>query len=158
MESTNFISIFVVDRLPYNPRFASTPAEIDHWMRFIDDHISDEMAAGEPLVIESYPGGGPTDPCSGLVNDLVDRVEVLYVLGLLLVGKHRKQVQKELAELQLIPKLSNLFDNFIWRSNGGRQRTRLPGEVIHIHRYILLALISSTFPIFRALCWLRVLP
>ena len=127
-------------------------------MRFIDDHISDEMAAGEPLVIESYPGGGPTDPCSGLVNDLVDRVEVLYVLGLLLVGKHRKQVQKELAELQLIPKLSNLFDNFIWRSNGGRQRTRLPGEVIHIHRYILLALISSTLPIFRALCWLRVLP
>jgi len=115
-------------RLPYNPRFASTPAEIDHWMRFIDDHISDEMAAGEPLVIESYPGGGPTDPCSGLVNDLVDRVEVLYVLGLLLVGKHRKQVQKELAELQLIPKLSNLFDNFIWRSNGGRQRTRLPGH------------------------------
>jgi Trpc4-associated protein len=115
-------------RLPYNPRFASTPAEIDHWMRVIDDHISDEMAVGEPLVVESYPGGGPTDPCSSLVNDLVDRVEVLYVLGLLLVGKHRKQVQKELAELQLIPKLSNLFDSFIWRSNGGRQRTRLPGH------------------------------
>jgi len=115
-------------RLPYNPRFASTPAEIDHWMRFIDDHISDEMAEGAPPVIESYPGGGLTDPCTSLVNDLVDRVEVLYVLGLLLVGKHRKQVQKELAELQLIPKLSNLFDNFIWRSNGGRQRTRLPGH------------------------------
>jgi len=97
-------------------------------MRFIDDHLSDEMAVGEPLVIESYPGGGPTDPCNSLVNDLVDRVEVLYVLGLLLVGKHRKQVQKELAELQLIPKLSNLFDNFIWRSNGGKQRTRLPGH------------------------------
>ena len=110
-------------------------------MRFIDDHISDEMAAGEPLVIESYPGGGPTDPCSGLVNDLVDRVEVLYVLGLLLVGKHRKQVQKELAELQLIPKLSNLFDNFIWRSNGGRQRTRLPGDfsdITCIPPYILV--------------------
>jgi len=115
-------------RLPYNPRFASTPAEIDHWMRFIDDHISDEMAVGEPLVVESYPGGGPADPCTSLVNDLVDRVEVLYVLGLLLVGKHRKQVQKELAELQLIPKLSQLFDSFIWRSNGGRQRTRLPGH------------------------------
>jgi hypothetical protein len=36
--------------------------------------------------------------------------QVLYVLGLLLVGKERKQVQKELAQLQLIPKLSNLFD------------------------------------------------
>ena len=54
--------------------------------------------------------------------------QVLYVLGLLLVGKHRKQVQRQLAELQLIPKLSNLFDCFIWRSNGGRQRTRLPNH------------------------------
>merc|ERR1719508_191033 len=115
-------------RLPYNPRFASTPSEIDHWMRFIDDHISDEIALGESSMLESYSGGGLTDPCSSLVNDLVDRVEVLYVLGLLLVGKHRKQVQKELADLQLIPKLSTLFDSFIWRSNGGRQRTRLPGH------------------------------
>ena len=137
-------------RLPYNPRFASTPAEIDHWMKFIDDHISDEMAEGEPLMIESYPGGGFTDPCSGLVNDLVDRVEVLYVLGLLLVGKHRKQVQKELAELKLIPKLSNLFDNFIWRSNGGRQRTRLPGDFLICSPCITV----STFLIGRALCWL----
>ena len=36
--------------------------------------------------------------------------QVSYVLGLLLVGKQRKHVQKELAQLQLIPKLSNLFD------------------------------------------------
>ena len=115
-------------RVPYNPRFASTPAEIDHWMRFIDDHISDEIAKGEASLMESYAGGGFADPTTSLVNDLVDRVEVLYVLGLLLVGKHRKQVQKELADLELIPKLSNLFDSFIWRSNGGRQRTRLPGH------------------------------
>jgi len=126
----NFLQKLVehASRLPYNPRYASTPAEIDHWMRFIDDHISDEMSGGEPALLESYPGGGRTDPTNSLVNDLVDRVEVLYVLGLLLVGKHRKQVQKELADLQLIPKLSNLFDSFIWRSNGGRQRTRLPGH------------------------------
>jgi hypothetical protein len=39
--------------------------------------------------------------------------QVLYVLGLLLVGKERKQVQKELAQLQLIPKLSNLFDRSV---------------------------------------------
>ena len=115
-------------RVPYNPRYASTPAEIDHWMKFIDDHISDEIAMGESALMESYPGGGMTDPTSSLSNDLVDRVEVLYVLGLLLVGKHRKQVQKELADLHLIPKLSVLFDSFIWRSNGGRQRTRLPGH------------------------------
>jgi hypothetical protein len=40
-------------------------------------------------------------------------LQVLYVLGLLLVGKERKQVQKELAQLQLIPKLSNLFDRSV---------------------------------------------
>jgi len=115
-------------RLPYNPRFPSTPSEIDHWMKFIDDHISDEIAMGEPMLNESYPGGPLADPCASLVDDLTDRVEVLYVLGLLLVGKQRKQVQKALAELELIPKLSLLYDNFIWRSNSGRQRSRLPGH------------------------------
>ena len=63
-------------RLPYNPRFPSTPTEIDHWMRFIDDHISDEIAMGEPIMTESYPGGGISDPCTTLVDDLTDRVEV----------------------------------------------------------------------------------
>jgi len=115
-------------RLPYNPRFPSTPSEIDHWMRFIDDHISDELALGEVMTNESYPGGFVADPCTSLVDDLTDRVEVLYILGLLLVGKQRKQVQHSLADLQLIPKLSSLFDSFIWRSNGGRQRSRLPGH------------------------------
>ena len=45
-----------------------------------------------------------------------------------MVGKQRKLVQKSLAEMELIPKLSTLFDSFIWRSNGGRQRSRLPGH------------------------------
>ncbi len=48
---------------------------------------------------------------------------MLYVLGLLLVGKQRKQVQKELAQLQLIPKLSNLFDR------------QVPGPERDVHRY-----------------------
>ena len=63
-------------RLPYNPRFPSTPSEIDHWMRFIDDHISDEIALGEPLQNQSYPGGTLADPSTSLVDDLTDRVEV----------------------------------------------------------------------------------
>ena len=73
------------------------------------------------MQIESYPGGGLTDPSNSLANDLVDRVEVLYMLGLLLVGKHSKLVQKELSDLQLIPMLSNLFRLLhLERSNGGR--------------------------------------
>ena len=47
--------------------------------------------------------------------DLVLRVQVVYVLGLFLVGKHRKKVQRKLAELQLVPGLSELFDQFIWK-------------------------------------------
>lgn len=66
-------------RTPFNPRFPSTPSEIDHWMRFIDDHISDEIALGEAMQTESYPGGGVADPCSSLVDDLTDRVEVSQI-------------------------------------------------------------------------------
>ena len=45
-------------------------------MKFIDDHISDEIAMGEPMLNESYPGGPLADPCASLVDDLTDRVEV----------------------------------------------------------------------------------
>ena len=32
-----------------------------------------------------------------------------------MAGKHRKEVQRQLAELKLIPRLSELFDTFIWK-------------------------------------------
>ena len=94
-------------RLPYNPRYAYNPAEIDHWMRLIDNHISDKIAMG--LQIKSYPGNGITDPS----NRLVDRVEVLYVLGLL-VGK---QMQKELADLQMtsLPRKLEVKKTAVWK-------------------------------------------
>ncbi|XP_040581494.1 short transient receptor potential channel 4-associated protein [Lepeophtheirus salmonis] len=106
-------------KLPYLPRFSSLPTEIDHWVRLIDDVISDELARPN-LSLE---------PFSALIGgDLMDRVEALYVLSLFLIGRHRKRVQKELSELKLVPKLSDLFDQFIWRYNAGRQRARLPGH------------------------------
>ena len=72
------------------------------------------------------------------------------MLGLLLVGKQRKQVQKALAELELIPKLSLLYDNFIWRSNGGRQRSRyvILMELNHLRFYMMLMSIG-TIDLFR---------
>ena len=46
-----------------------------------------------------------------------------------MVGKQRKQVQQALADLRLIPRLSDLFDSFIWRnSSADRQRPRRPGH------------------------------
>lgn len=50
-----------------------------------------------------------------LTNPMLQRVESVYVLGLLLLGKQRKEVQVQLAKLRLIPRLSSLFDLFIWK-------------------------------------------
>ena len=72
--------------LYYTLRFPSTPSEIDHWMRFIDDHISDEIAMGEPMMNENFPGGQLADPYATLVDDLTDRVEV-GILEFLMVFK-----------------------------------------------------------------------
>jgi len=41
--------------------------------------------------------------------------QAMSVLSLLMAGKHRKEVQRQLAELRLIPRLSELFDTFIWK-------------------------------------------
>lgn len=50
-----------------------------------------------------------------LTSPMLQRVESVYVLGLLLLGKQRKEVQVQLAKLRLIPRLSSLFDLFIWK-------------------------------------------
>lgn len=50
-----------------------------------------------------------------LTSPMLQRVESVYVLGLLLLGKQRKDVQTQLAKLKLIPRLSQLFDLFIWK-------------------------------------------
>lgn len=50
-----------------------------------------------------------------LTGPMLQRVESVYVLGLLLLGKQRKEVQVQLARLRLIPRLSSLFDLFIWK-------------------------------------------
>lgn len=52
------------------------------------------------------------------INNLVYKVEALYVIGLLLLGKNRKKGQKLVAERGLIPGLSTLFENFIWKVQG----------------------------------------
>merc|ERR1719435_676601 len=55
----------------------------------------------------------------------MQRVEVVYVLGLFLVGKYRKRVQRKLAELRLIPGMSEVFDSFKWMCHP-REGTQVP--------------------------------
>ncbi|XP_006639582.1 short transient receptor potential channel 4-associated protein [Lepisosteus oculatus] len=52
-----------------------------------------------------------------IVHEIMYKVEVLYVLCVLLMGRQRNQVHKMLAEFRLIPGLNNLFDKLIWRKH-----------------------------------------
>ena len=148
----------------YFPRHANSPTEIDNWMRFIDDCISNDLGSElsnvrnnqsfaptaigferpgqqDSNVMFSITGQSltlPIEPQSNshlsgthhfhnagisMAEHLLTRVEALYVLSLLLIGKHRKQMQKELAEFGLIPRLSELMDSFVWKNSSGRSRT-----------------------------------
>ncbi|XP_070967610.1 short transient receptor potential channel 4-associated protein-like isoform X1 [Oncorhynchus clarkii lewisi] len=60
-----------------------------------------------------------------IVHEIMYKVEVLYVLCVLLMGSHRNQVHKMLAEFRLIPGLNNLFDKLIWR------KYTLSNHVVH---------------------------
>ncbi|KAF6024045.1 TRPC4AP [Bugula neritina] len=55
-----------------------------------------------------------------IVNSLVYKVEAVHVLGLLLLGKHRRRTQKMVSEMKLIPGLSAVFENFVWKVRGNR--------------------------------------
>lgn len=126
----------------YAPRYRDMKSELDCWMKWIDDQMSDD--AFEPLLeddLDKFVGGvsEPVQFCGPMVKqagleiskDLILRVKVIYVLGLFLAGKARKKVQKKLAELQLIPGLSELFEQFIWKCQGSfrtNTRNRLRGH------------------------------
>ncbi|XP_064640748.1 short transient receptor potential channel 4-associated protein-like isoform X2 [Lineus longissimus] len=118
------------------PRYSGVGNELDAWMEWIDNSLSqhdaenpedddyDDFIGGisEPVAIDS-----PfcQQPGIRISNDLVQRVQVIYVIGLFLVGKHRKKIQRKLAELKLIPGLNELFDHFIWKCQSHRSSDRL---------------------------------
>lgn len=119
----------------YTPRYRGMNSELDCWMEWIENSMADDaFDIPEEDDLENFIGGisepsnfgGPLIQQAGLKisNDLILRVQVIYVLGLFLVGKHRKKVQRKLADLQLIPGLSDLFDNFIWKCQAHRNNTR----------------------------------
>uniref|UniRef100_A0A8C0B6A9 Transient receptor potential cation channel subfamily C member 4 associated protein n=1 Tax=Buteo japonicus TaxID=224669 RepID=A0A8C0B6A9_9AVES len=52
-----------------------------------------------------------------IMHEIMYKLEVLYVLCVLLMGRQRNQVHKMIAEFKLIPGLNNLFDKLIWRKH-----------------------------------------
>ena len=83
------------------------------------DEKDDDSDVDEPFIgglSEATVANGQLQfqPSLKIATDLMQRVEVVYVLGLFLVGKYRKRVQRKLAELRLIPGMSEVFDSFKW--------------------------------------------
>ncbi|KAK3086456.1 hypothetical protein FSP39_018709 [Pinctada imbricata] len=127
----------------YTPRFRGMVSELDCWMEWVENQMAEEMDENPGQddledfiggISEPTSAGGPMNIQQGLkiTEELVQRVEVVYVLGLFLLGKHRKKVQRKLAELKLAPGLSELFDQFIWKcqvsSRYNHSRHRLRGH------------------------------
>ncbi|XP_041375962.1 short transient receptor potential channel 4-associated protein-like [Gigantopelta aegis] len=119
----------------YTPRYPGMVSELDCWMEWIDNQMADELYEPQSAddfeefmggISEPVSEGGPMIQQQGLkiTEQLVQRVEVVYVLGLFLLGKHRKKVQRKLADLKLAPGLSELFDQFIWKCQVNRYHNR----------------------------------
>ncbi|XP_042856620.1 uncharacterized protein LOC122243199, partial [Penaeus japonicus] len=82
-----------------------------------------------PDLMERIQPQAIVNQIEALTSPMLQRVESVYVLGLLLLGKQRKEVQTQLAQLRLIPRLSQLFDLFIWKCETYQERVRVPGHL-----------------------------
>eukprot|EP00111_Clytia_hemisphaerica_P024052 TCONS_00070896-protein len=59
-----------------------------------------------------------------LMQEIMHKVEVLYVLTLFLCGKSKKEVQCKLGELKFIPVLGELFDKLSWNTDSDERFPR----------------------------------
>ncbi|XP_065142128.1 transient receptor potential cation channel, subfamily C, member 4 associated protein b [Paramisgurnus dabryanus] len=108
---------------------SSTRLELEDWHSWLDNALM--LDALMQLAIEEAEQSGTesSDESSlsssplrhrlpqsmKIVHEIMYKVEVLYVLCVLLMGRQRNQVHRMLAEFKLIPGLNNLFDKLIWR-------------------------------------------
>ncbi len=138
----------LVRRKDYAVRYQGVSSELEHWMRYIDEALSDTEEANpsgvgdlEQMMFESggdlnnnslrsssAPENQLYQPALLAATKLNNFVHVLYTLSLLLIGKERKLVQKSLAKLRLAHALNSLFDYLVWNchceyhsSNGAGQ-------------------------------------
>jgi Trpc4-associated protein len=92
---------------PYTPRYPGMVSELDCWMEWIENQMAEEPY-DNPVEDDSFEFvGGITAPTTAgspmvlqqglkITEELVQRVEVVYVLGLFLLGKHRKRYNESL--------------------------------------------------------------
>lgn len=127
--------VHIVSSTPYQPRFPGITNELDTWMQWIENQMAEEDESVDAAAsLDDFIGDAVNLYCEDpqsimhhsvwMATQVIHRVEVFYVLGLFLVGKQRKKVQKQLAELKLVPTLSDIFDNFIWKCPTAKVGTR----------------------------------
>ncbi|XP_070385044.1 short transient receptor potential channel 4-associated protein-like isoform X2 [Dermacentor albipictus] len=121
------------------PRFPAIAGEMNHWMQWIENQVSTSDTGSELDFVGGISQWNREsshfqhEAALKISAEMTFRAEAVYILGLLLVGKRRKEVQRALASLRLIPQLSDLFDHFVWKYNTmrGQDRGRLPGHNIN---------------------------
>ncbi|GIY53963.1 hypothetical protein CDAR_193911 [Caerostris darwini] len=121
--------------VPWSGAAAHSTLESEQWLSWIDTRFQREMASelrsdtfvGGVTLWSEYNSYGPPRISIKTTLELTFRADAMCVLGLLLIGRHRKEIQKELTDLRLIPQLSDLFDHFVWKTNA-RDSVRLPGH------------------------------
>ncbi|GIX93541.1 hypothetical protein CEXT_265851 [Caerostris extrusa] len=122
--------------VPWSGAVAHSTLESGQWLSWLDIHLRREIASelrsdtfvGGVTSWSEYNNNGPPRTSIKTTLELAFRADAMCVLGLLLIGRHRKEIQKELTDLRLIPQLSDLFDHFVWKTNARRDSVRLPGH------------------------------
>lgn len=142
----------------YAVRYNGKNSELEHWIRYIDEALSDTDEpdndandledTNDSLMIDlnefqlstlsdglasnensrTHSENQLYQPSLLAATKLNNFVHVLYTLSLLLIGKERKRVQKSLAKLRLASALNSLFDYLIWNCRCEYNNTSSSGD------------------------------
>ncbi|XP_005986734.1 short transient receptor potential channel 4-associated protein isoform X2 [Latimeria chalumnae] len=105
--------------------------ELEEWYTWLDNalvldalmHMANEEAeqssteSSDESALAASPPRSRLPHSMKIMHEIMYKVEVLYVLCVLLMGRQRNQVHKMIAEFKLIPGLNNLFEELIWRKH-----------------------------------------
>ncbi|KAJ1124725.1 hypothetical protein NDU88_003174 [Pleurodeles waltl] len=90
---------------------------LDALMRVASEETESSTESSDESGLANASGRTQLPQSMKIMHEIMYKVEVLYVLCVLLMGRQRNQVHKMIAEFKLIPGLNNLFDKLIWRKH-----------------------------------------
>ncbi|XP_012866146.1 PREDICTED: short transient receptor potential channel 4-associated protein [Dipodomys ordii] len=90
---------------------------LDALMRVASEESEHNQGAAEENGLPHTSARTQLPQSMKIMHEIMYKLEVLYVLCVLLMGRQRNQVHRMIAEFKLIPGLNNLFDKLIWRKH-----------------------------------------